>query len=718
MNKKIISLVLILIVAMMVGCNNKPKIIVNSKKISRQMLKAIGKQIDKVGPFTYVKKEEFEGPLTKKEIDIIEDYIGESDKDVDNKIRSIIEAKSSYDAYKKSVDLLGKSHLVLKKITSQLTFLDTNYNDYMKACDIAANIIDMIAKNHLSNYKQIVKGFKIMKIAKKTHDRLKKRGLSSSFLDTAIYLENDINDPQAHKKAEKMYQLARTEYKYTKRKSIDNLIMYGSLIETGKGGPADLIEADKIYKEALKLYEKAGPYDSFAADTYLILGDLYAAGKCVEKNLDKATESWKKARKGYEYYPHKNPQNYRKLAEMHIAGKALNKYGIYDEKYYYNRAADFGDKKSIALLLSKGAGVFKYAIPPGFDKCGSFYNGLARIMQNGKYGYIDKKGEIAISTQYKSAQDFHENAAIVDFNNKEKGLIDQKGNILFKCTYFELAPSISENLLFFRETESSKYGYINSKGKTVIEPQFNKVNVFEEGVAAVMKDGQYGYIDKSGKFTIEPQFEMADSFSEGLAIVKQGGLRGIIDKKGQFILKPSYETITSFHDGHAIFLKKRKKPRNFNIHQFDKITSPKEKELAISKVAKKLNKVGAFGNVGFLNRKGFEVKRAEYAYALDFSEGLAWYRKKSNIGRNNFNYGCLDKDNRDMFTIRNYAEVKPFSEGLAAVKMDSKWGYVNSYGQWQIFPQFDFAGYFHEGLAVVIIDKKAGYIFHPKHKEK
>ncbi len=52
-----------------------------------------------------------------------------------------------------------------------------------------------------------------------------------------------------------------------------------------------------------------------------------------------------------------------------------------------------------------------------------------------------------------------------------------------------------------------------------------------------------------------------------------------------------------------------------------------------------------------------------------------------------------------------------FSEGVALVKMDDKYGYINSEGQVVIKQQYDDAGTgFSEGLVHVKIGEKWGYI--------
>ena len=51
-------------------------------------------------------------------------------------------------------------------------------------------------------------------------------------------------------------------------------------------------------------------------------------------------------------------------------------------------------------------------------------------------------------------------------------------------------------------------------------PQFDEVFDFSEGFGNVKNDGKWGYIDKKGKVVIEPQFDDASDFSEGFAKVK------------------------------------------------------------------------------------------------------------------------------------------------------------------------------------------------------
>jgi len=56
----------------------------------------------------------------------------------------------------------------------------------------------------------------------------------------------------------------------------------------------------------------------------------------------------------------------------------------------------------------------------------------------------------------------------------------------------------------FRVSVNNKWGYINKRGENVINPQFDYVRSFSEGLAPVEIGGKWGYIDKSGDYIWKP----------------------------------------------------------------------------------------------------------------------------------------------------------------------------------------------------------------------
>ena len=130
----------------------------------------------------------------------------------------------------------------------------------------------------------------------------------------------------------------------------------------------------------------------------------------------------------------------------------------------------------------------------GFDGARDFSKGLAWVKKDGKWGYINTKGEQIVECKFDDFYDFNEGFAAVQ--------------------------------------KDGKWGYINTKGEQIVECKFYDANVFNEGFAVVKKDGKWGYINTKGEQAIECKFDDALGFHEGFALVKKYGKWGYINTKG------------------------------------------------------------------------------------------------------------------------------------------------------------------------------------------
>jgi WG repeat protein len=183
----------------------------------------------------------------------------------------------------------------------------------------------------------------------------------------------------------------------------------------------------------------------------------------------------------------------------------------------------------------------QFVIPPTFEfpdyqNCGPFSEGLAHVMKDRKYGYINHAGAIVISARYDSAFDFSEGFAVVGAGGKY-GFIDRHGTKLGPLSY-SYARAFSEGLAAVAVVE--KWGFIDQSGKLVIPAKYEKVGDFSEGLASIQVDGKFGYIDSYGNVVVPPQYDDAGGYVNGMAEVRQyqAGPEGIdeiptlIDKAG------------------------------------------------------------------------------------------------------------------------------------------------------------------------------------------
>ncbi len=122
----------------------------------------------------------------------------------------------------------------------------------------------------------------------------------------------------------------------------------------------------------------------------------------------------------------------------------------------------------------------------------------------------------------------------------------------------------------------------------------------------------------------------------------------------------------------------------------------------------------AAGEVGTIRSTGWTVKEVvpcKYDYIGPFSEGLAAVVLDKKCG-------YIDTTGKEVIPCiygnyhfsYEYAMLPSFSEGMVAVQLDDKWGFVDATGK-EIAPcKYDFVRKFSDGLAAVMLDDKWGFI--------
>ena len=130
-------------------------------------------------------------------------------------------------------------------------------------------------------------------------------------------------------------------------------------------------------------------------------------------------------------------------------------------------------------------------------------------------------------------------------------MINKEGRVVSSvCADF-----YSRDGLFLVAGEDGKCGYADSTGRIRIElgPNIEATWPFVDGMARVKVDGKWGFIDTNGKMVIAPQYERVENFFEGLAGVKKDDKWGFVDKKGRIVVEPQFDEIWDFSNGLALF---------------------------------------------------------------------------------------------------------------------------------------------------------------------
>lgn len=363
-----------------------------------------------------------------------------------------------------------------------------------------------------------------------------------------------------------------------------------------------------------------------------------------------------------------------------------------------------------------------------YDHANNFKEGMARVVLDGKVGYIDTKGIEVIPCKYQSCvkeNEFREGYAIVYYDNKCK-YIDKTGHILTQHNYDEAAPFYNglacvkkdgcygcinkqghevipckyPNSFFFKDgiaVLKSGY-YLEKNGDKIIEKRYvNKAGkcvsppIYSEGLAIDSLNGKWGFVDKTKCIVIPFKYDGAHTFEEGLAAVKLGDKWGYIEKTGSIVIPYKYDSAESFREGFAAV------------------------------------KYG--GQWGFIDNNGREIVPCKYDKVHDYYNGLAkvyisfvdstsrdrgWQiynsRQKGSIGIR-WKYGFVDTTGREVIPCENFDNGEEFSEGLLAKKgVNGKIGFVDTTGREVIPCKFSSASRFKEGLARIWINGKCGFI--------
>ncbi|KHD37635.1 hypothetical protein NL50_05510 [Clostridium acetobutylicum] len=105
-------------------------------------------------------------------------------------------------------------------------------------------------------------------------------------------------------------------------------------------------------------------------------------------------------------------------------------------------------------------------------------------------------------------------------------------------------------------SDKGKYGYMDSsKRKILIEPKYDYIGSFYEGLARVNINGSWGFINLNGDIVIEPKFSMVKDFHDGLAAfsLKKFGTKrwGYVNLSGKIVIEAKYSEAGDFYNGVA-----------------------------------------------------------------------------------------------------------------------------------------------------------------------
>ena len=305
----------------------------------------------------------------------------------------------------------------------------------------------------------------------------------------------------------------------------------------------------------------------------------------------------------------------------------------------------------------------------------NFSEGLAAVLYNKTWHYVNGNGESAINEVYVEAKDFNNGLAAVKNNKRKYGYIDISGNWVIEAKYLDAGHFNKQGQAIVKT--ATGYALINRLGAAINKTNYKKMTQLGDGIIYAGNDYQSFLIDSEAKvYKLPPGTLSVRPFSEGFAIYRTNSGQGAIDHKGNIVTKVIYDSITDFKRGMALSYNKRKKQYTL------------------------LNKQGKV-----LYTFGDGVSQL-----FPFSEGLstALPGKKAIRPMSNNKRYFIDTLGREMHSFPEIQNARPFTNGKAWVRDKEGWGLINKDGVYIICPYLSSVPVPYEKTSVVAVNDYTG----------
>ena len=267
--------------------------------------------------------------------------------------------------------------------------------------------------------------------------------------------------------------------------------------------------------------------------------------------------------------------------------------------------------------------------------------------------------------------------------------INKKGMIVFpteKQKTGNLRYNAHHDVNASYDEETNSIIYVDETGKVFYKINHDDspfpINRFSEGLVAVEKDGRYGFINTKGEMVINPQFIPSICRNHANLKNKRGDIIRIIESCEMY-----------FNDGLAPVSYDEQPEVYINNDRYSAVIPDNFK-------------------VGFSTKRYSNLSHPCYGEIRDGkfyikNNPTREERKKLRVGNLKYKYknGYIDKTGKVVIET-DYKIVYPFQQGLALVQTkNGKYGYIDTTGKMVIKPKYKWASYFYNGIARVEVEK-------------
>lgn len=224
---------------------------------------------------------------------------------------------------------------------------------------------------------------------------------------------------------------------------------------------------------------------------------------------------------------------------------------------------------------------------------------------------------------------------------KEKGkwgVIDRQGKEIVPCDYEDVKIDAYDKLVYTLDPEFGLVGAFDFSGKNLAAPINNYVGAIDDSLVVVKNGGKYGVYTRGGVEVI-PQKQKVLQWNpnepDSFVISRDEDTYSYVDRNGKPLFSPTFQEATPFMNGRAMIRQN--------------------------------------GRYGFIDKTGAVVIPAIYKKAMPFLEDATLVKDDKGIA-------AIDVNGHELARIAGGELIATFHEGIAVVKNNHKFQYVDTKG--------------------------------------
>ena len=323
-------------------------------------------------------------------------------------------------------------------------------------------------------------------------------------------------------------------------------------------------------------------------------------------------------------------------------------------------------------------------------------------------------------TRQKNKEDNNSKAYYALYTNDKWGIVDSKGNTVIEPMYQEMIVVLNNNKDIFlctydvnEETGEYKTKVINKDNKEIYN-KYEKVEPlenydadgnawYEKDVLKVQKDGKYGLIDIDGKEILNAEYEKIETLKglENSILVQKDSKIGLVNKSGATIINPEFSSIEKFDKDYKkgyITINQDKKYGLVTYAGSPILENKYEKILPI--YGENYFVIEEEGDQKVINAKGEDILKEGFDKITQInSDGVVFVEDDK--------YGFMNYEGK-VLVKPEYDELKEINKGILKVKDDKEYGIIDINDKEIIEPKY--TNIYYEDSAGFYVAETENYI--------